>query len=366
MKLLALPDQKDAIPSLDGIRALSIGIVFLAHAGVSKLIPGGFGVTIFFFLSGFLITTLLTREWDRHGRIDLGGFYLRRFWRLMPPLLVCLAVCYALTAVGLADGILDPTAIASHLFYFNNYYMVYSADPQLVTDGLTPLWSLSVEEHFYAIFPLIFILTARGRFRIPHYIAALIVVLLWRTFHNVTLGSPEWSVYLLTDTRMDSLLYGCLLAVMHWRGAVPKLPGGRIAALLVMGLALGAIMVSIGIRADWFRSTLRYSVQGVALMVLFHYAVTQPRMPGFRLLNTALMRRIGLYSYNIYLWHYVVIRLMEKHGILADSFPLFVLAAGLVTLAISALVCHAIELPIRAARARHHRAATEALSPASV
>lgn len=352
MRILNLMVQKDAIPSLDGIRALSIGVVFLAHIGVSKLLPGGLGVTIFFFLSGFLITTLLTREWDRNGRIGLGAFYLRRFWRLMPPLLVLLAVCYLLTGTGVADGVLDPIAMASHLFYFNNYYMVYSADPQLVTDGLTPLWSLSVEEHFYAVFPLVFILTAQGRFRISHYIAALIIVLLWRTFRSAILGSPEWSVYLLSDTRIDSLLYGCLLAVMHWRGAVPKLSGGRWQASILIVLALAAILVSIGIRADWFRSTLRYSVQGGALMVLFHYAVTQPQMVAFRVLNTAPMRLIGIYSYNIYLWHYVVIRLMEKHGILTGNFPIFVIAAALMTLTISALVYHAVELPIKAARSR--------------
>src|ERR1700722_2069039 len=89
------------IPSLDGIRAISFFLVFFAHAGLgSIIIPGGFGVTIFFLLSGFLITTLLRLEFGRYRRISLGSFYLRRVLRILPPLYVVLALAIVLTSLG--------------------------------------------------------------------------------------------------------------------------------------------------------------------------------------------------------------------------------------------------------------------------
>jgi hypothetical protein len=93
-----------AIPSLDGIRAISVLIVVLAHSGLEALVPGGLGVTIFFFLSGFLITTLMLAENRRTGNINILKFYARRMFRLMPPLFISLAIAYCLTYVGLLSG----------------------------------------------------------------------------------------------------------------------------------------------------------------------------------------------------------------------------------------------------------------------
>jgi peptidoglycan/LPS O-acetylase OafA/YrhL len=93
-----------AIPSLDGIRAVSVLIVVLSHVGLGHVVPGGLGVTIFFFLSGYLITTLLLQEHARNGSIHVGRFYIRRFLRLAPPLMITLAVAYALVLSGLVPG----------------------------------------------------------------------------------------------------------------------------------------------------------------------------------------------------------------------------------------------------------------------
>src|SRR5262249_32843144 len=92
------------IPSLDGLRAISISIVLVSHAGYGSVVPGGLGVTIFFFLSGYLITTLLMDERERFHRIDIGKFYLRRMFRLFPPLLLTLVIAYSLVLLGLLDG----------------------------------------------------------------------------------------------------------------------------------------------------------------------------------------------------------------------------------------------------------------------
>src|SRR5215813_15558710 len=93
-KSTADASDKGVIPSLDGLRAISISIVLVSHAGYGSVVPGGLGVTIFFFLSGYLITTLLVDERERSGRIDIGKFYLRRVFRLFPPLVVTLIIAY--------------------------------------------------------------------------------------------------------------------------------------------------------------------------------------------------------------------------------------------------------------------------------
>ena len=117
------------IPSLDGIRAVSIAIVFFAHARVVPFLPGGFGVTIFFFLSGFLITTLFYREADKFGGIDLRNFYIRRLLRLSPPLFITLSLVYGLVALGFLKGVIRPEAIVSQALYFYNYYSILSSSP---------------------------------------------------------------------------------------------------------------------------------------------------------------------------------------------------------------------------------------------
>ena len=115
VKKTRIPDGQ--IPSLDGIRAVSILIVFLSHAGLGHLIPGGFGVTVFFFLSGFLITSLLIREYDRNGRISLPLFYIRRVLRLGPPILVTMLAGGLLVAAGVTEGTLHAPTLMSQVFF---------------------------------------------------------------------------------------------------------------------------------------------------------------------------------------------------------------------------------------------------------
>src|SRR5450631_4602017 len=116
------------IPSLDGIRAISFFLVFFAHAGLGEiLIPGGFGVTIFFLLSGFLITTLLRLEFARYRRISLGGFYLRRVLRILPPLYVTLLLAVALLSIGPGHRTIPFAGTLAQVLQVSNYYLIYSA-----------------------------------------------------------------------------------------------------------------------------------------------------------------------------------------------------------------------------------------------
>src|SRR5580698_832600 len=116
------------IPSLDGIRAISFFLVFFAHAGLGEvIIPGGFGVTIFFLLSGFLITTLLRLEFARYRRVSLGGFYLRRVLRILPPLYVTLLLAVALFGIGKGDPAIPVAGTLAQILQVSNYYLIYSA-----------------------------------------------------------------------------------------------------------------------------------------------------------------------------------------------------------------------------------------------
>ena len=346
------------IPSLDGLRAISILIVFMAHARLSPYLPGGFGVTIFFFLSGFLITTLFYREAERYGQIDLKAFYLRRALRLSPPLLVTLAITYTLVSLGLFLGKIDPLAIASQVFYFYNYYSVFVPDSTEGARGLNVLWSLAVEEHFYLIFPWLFLLLLSGRLQLVHLWLLLGAILIWRFVRLLVLGDDPYHIYMSTDTRFDSILYGAVLAVMNAKGVsarvFPTAPGRRNALLIVAMMVLAFCLVW---RNDVFRETLRYTLQGLALMPVFYYAVTRPDLPVFRPLNWAPMQLLGFYSYTIYLAHTVVL------GNLYNLYPMYgtpsyALIAGMICLLYAVAVNRFVEQPFRTIRRRLEPAGT--------
>jgi len=337
------------IPSLDGLRAVSILIVFAGHAGVSKLVPSGFGVTVFFFLSGYLITRLLMREYDRYARIDFGAFYLRRVVRLGPPLAVVLLVSAALVWLGLADGDMAPIAFLSQIFFFNNYYGIITGLGSV--NGLDLLWSLAVEEHFYLFFPFLFVLIASGRLSVRFLIGLTLAVLAWRFVHFVGFGSPEWVIYRSTDTRIDSILFGCLLALIE-PNLLARNPLSDRSVLLV---TLASVTVLVGvllIREPMFRATLKYSVQGLALMPIFFLSVHYNKLWFFKPLNWAWMRRLGLYSYTFYLIHYVIIQATIWPKFMPSSSWMFILACFVLSLAFSAAVFEFVEKPLKPLRSR--------------
>lgn len=340
------PANRSYIPSLDGLRAVSILIVFLSHVGFGHIVPGGFGVTVFFFLSGYLITMLLTREWDRYQRISQGAFYLRRFVRLGPPILITLAFSLILLGLGLVEGRFDLMTLLSQIFFFYNYYSLSVPDAGTV-DGLDILWSLAVEEHFYLLWPSLFIVMVRWGHEKWGVVLLLLAIPLWRTFRFYYWGDSEWSIYLSTDTRFDSLLYGCFLAVMTWRGLADRLfPCARWVRMGYIIGALAVLLVCLVVRDPAFRSTLRYSLQGLALMPLFHYAVTRPNDLIFRPLNWIWVRKIGQWSYTIYLVHFVIIKALIFNGVANQGEPVLVVLAAVLSIVYAATVYRWAEVPL--------------------
>lgn len=352
------------IPSLDGLRAVAILIVFIGHAGLGHIVPGGFGVTIFFFISGFLITMLLCREFDGYGTVSFKAFYIRRLLRLMPPLLCALGLGIVLVLSGIIQRDLDVPTLLSQIFFVSNYYIVYmDARP---IPGLGVLWSLAVEEHFYFIWPFVFVLFAQKRIGFSSLVVMTAAFLIWRCIRFFWLGSSEDTIYYLSDTRLDSLLFGCLLALLMWRGVLPANGhDSRFRRNVLLGSSVLLILGTLALRDPAFRSTLRYTIQGIALMPVFYYAVTWQRTLIFRPLNWAVFRMIGVWSYSIYLVHDMILKVLETHM----NTPLGLLGSGIagavLTLIYAAIVHEYVEKPSARLRRRFtgHAGASRATLP---
>lgn len=355
----------DYIPSLDGFRAISILLVFLSHVGLGSIVPGKLGVTIFFFISGYLITTLMLREYATRGTVSLRAFYLRRLLRLGPPLVLALGVALSLRAMNALDGPVDLPTLASQVFFYFNYFDIYGHS--LPIAGTFVLWSLSVEEHFYLIWPALFLLFAQRRLGLGWIAALAMAFLLWRIARVHLLSTPLDVFDTLTDTRLDSLLYGCALALVTERRLIPTAMDQSSlwrALLLAGGFAL--LMLSLVWRDPVFRVTLRYSLQGIALMPIFYYAISRPELALFRPLNWPWVRKIGVWSYSFYLIHAILlhglIKLMHPQPSGAGAF-VWALTGGALSLIYAALVNRHVEVPLARLRKRLYGHAS-ALDPA--
>lgn len=340
------------IPSLDGWRAVAAMMVVVGHA---QLIPGAltlFSVTLFFFLSGYLITTLMLDELERTGSLDVGKFLVRRLLRLTPPLAVTLGLSYLLAHLGWISGGTDPLGFASFLLYFHNYHHLAGSAPDSVPLGLGIYWSLAVEQHFYLVFPAIVLVFRRtGRFaRLPWFLACLCALVLgWRAYLWIADQVDFGRVYYATDTRIDSILYGCILALWQRRAAGP--PAGARGPLRDPWLAVGAVSLAVSflVRDMGFRTVAQFTLQGLALMPLFLCSVRFPGHFLFAVLNHRIMVRLGELSYSVYLVHFVVI--LNIHRLVADRVAGLVLSVAII-LAYALAMERFLEKPLLAVRRR--------------
>jgi peptidoglycan/LPS O-acetylase OafA/YrhL len=351
-----------AIPSLDGLRAISISIVLVSHAGYGSVVPGGLGVTIFFFLSGYLITTLLMDERERSGHINIGKFYLRRVFRLFPPLLVTLVIADSLVILGLLGGGVSWAGVLAQVLYFANYYGLFFDPGNTTAAGTGILWSLAVEEHFYMIYPAVLTgLLALGlsRQRIVVVLAIVcLAVLAWRMYLASQPDFETERTYYGSDTRIDSIVFGCLLALTaNPRSAKAGTSNPFLKPTSATLLAAAAIVMAMTIawRDVYFRETFRYSLQGLALMPVFYFAISYAARFPFTLLNHPWVARIGVYSYAMYLIHHVVINVIEKNAPwLATAKPLLVLVTFAIATLYAAILDICVDSYFRGLRKKLH------------
>lgn len=294
------------VHGLDGLRGCAVLIVLAAHFGLHNIVPGGFGVTLFFFISGFLITRLLLAESARDGRLALGSFYMRRLLRLYPALVVSVLAAYLLYPVF--GGSLSWEDMCAVLLYYANYYgntvgfMVGTMPEHGTFQTVGVLWSLAVEEQYYLLFPMLMLpLHSRPRLALRVFAGVAVACLAWRFWLDLQ-GLGE-RIYSSTDTRIDSILYGALLttalAVDHQRRFLNILQRKD-----VLVLSLLVLLSTFLIRDDWFRNTLRYSLQGLSLMSVVANVCFEGGLPWVqRLLDTRPFALIGAWSYSLYIFH---------------------------------------------------------------
>ena len=309
-----LPPAARHIPSLDGIRAVSFMLVFATHTGASTFISGDFGVTVFFFLSGFLITTLMRSEFDRSGSVNIRHFWLRRALRILPPFYVVALAATLMALILYPRGTVYAPAMTAELLFYANYWGIYGINREAPGTGV--VWSLAVEEQFYLLFPLLYI--SFQKLHVPRSGQAWLLwglcalILAWRCILVMAMHVDSTRIYIATDTRVDSVLFGCALAV--WNNPVLDEPTGSpgLWKFLLLPAALAALLICFLIQGIVFRETWYFSIQGAALTLVFIAAIRFHTWPLFRFLNWRPVVFIGTLSYSLYLVHDVLLRAVAR------------------------------------------------------
>lgn len=300
------------VPGLDGLRGVAVLLVVAFHVS-GRLLPfGGFvGVTTFFTLSGFLITRILIRERESTGRIDLKAFYIRRLLRLYPALILLLLVLPVLLfAAGDAQLHDYLWRAAASGFYFSN--LLQAGGHGLGV--LTHTWSLSVEEQFYLVWPILLIgLASVARGSRKHLVWSIAVCLAgalsWRVFAQVTFGFER--VYYAPDTNAFALLAGGLLGSIRTLRRMPAWFGWLSIASLV---ALAALRPPPGVDPDLMSGLVITLTPAVAVAVVWAAA------HGQKLLEFGPLKSAGVVSYGLYLWHDPLLKIhwggVENEGLM--------------------------------------------------
>jgi peptidoglycan/LPS O-acetylase OafA/YrhL len=342
-------------PALDGLRGLAVLAIIVYHTEIRGTHGTFLGVSTFFTLSGFLLTTITLADHRRTGRVAVGRFYARRARRLLPAALVTILVAGALTlAWGTSTQVANLRGDAlSALFYVGNWHLILDGQSYgaiFQTPSLyTHFWSLGIEEQFYLAFPLALALGLRAGRGSRRALAAGLVV--------IVVASTAWSAHLVgtaggidraffgTDTRIAELAVGCLLAL--WWARTPEVTGRAARALQGAGVAaLVAILVvwHVASRDDEFlyRGGLALYAVLSALVIL---AAVQPRGLIPRVLGVRPLVAMGAISYGAYLIHWplmVVIRQQTSFGAVGRLIVVLPL-----TIVLAAASARWVERPVR-------------------
>jgi peptidoglycan/LPS O-acetylase OafA/YrhL len=253
------------------------------------------GVSVFFALSGFLITRRLMEEWRAAGRISLGNFYIRRAFRILPPILVYLAAV-SLLGFGLHLIPMDRRQLAASLFFYRNYLTA----PVTQAWYTGHFWSLAVEEHFYLIWPVLlwWVGLRRARWLAP---AMALAVGIWRWVD----ARYDWIGRLdpalrgsvaRTDYRLDILLFGCALALL-WDDPRAQALWQRIGgSTMALGAAAAAVCCQVWTPPAYL------TLMAILMALLPAATVARPQSWLGRVLELPLLAWVGRMSYSLYIW----------------------------------------------------------------
>ena len=300
------PFEAGRIPSLDGLRAFSIALVMFAHVSGTRFFPsfvgarrdlGNIGVRIFFVISGFLITTLLLKELSAKGSISLKSFYFRRVLRIFPCAYAYIAVSAILTWLGwIALGTGDFV-----------HALTYTVNYELVRPWQTiHLWSLSVEEQFYLLWPMLLLwLGARRGIRMAAFVIVLAPLVRIGTWY--WLPSWEWSIGTAFQTNADALAAGCILAGVWGRlsssAAYLRFLNSKLFILVpASGVCAGVLLSSSDPRLVFVSYLLGQTVLNLSIALIIDRCVRYQSDLIGGLLNSRPLVFVGMLSYSLYLW----------------------------------------------------------------
>ena len=313
-------------PELDGIRALAILLVLAQHINLpSSTLAGMVGVNLFFVLSGYLITSLLIKEQDGTGRIDLRRFYERRVRRLIPALVAVLIATGALMAImGRLGDYIGPAAVS--FFYVSDIAKSIGYDLGYV--GHT--WSLAMEEQFYLLWPALLIFAPR-KWLAPLAIAGIIGAVALQ----LLLVPDNVLAHFRPDVRADAILWGCLIALIPV--AVPRW------AAAAAGIALFVVS---------FTFLWPYAIGLSSVLSAVFIAGAATLAP---ILSVRPLVRIGQISYGMYLWHALPVGLFEQQTLAGNVLAMAAVVA--ITIALALVSERWIERPFRRPSAQAQAAA---------
>ncbi len=345
-------------PGLDGLRGLAVLGVVLFHAGVPWAVGGYLGVSTFFTLSGFLITSLLLEEWEAAGRIDLRAFWIRRLRRLAPALVLTIGGVAAFAALVArsdqltsirGDGLAAMAYVANWRFAWDgqSYNDLFAAPSPLLHT-----WSLAIEEQFYVLFPLLAVAVLwrarRSRLALPVVVGGLAVASTVVTAARFDAAVDPSRLYYGTDTRAAELLAGCLLALA-------LRPGRRLQGAAGRGVAALGTVALLAVLVAWATvpqtSGLLYQ-GGLAVHAILTVAVLLAAVhpgPVRTVLSLRPLRALGLVSYGVYLYHWPVFLWLDPARTGLDGAALLALRSA-VTLALAVLSYRLVESPVRYGR----------------
>ena len=295
-------EKKEFLPSLNGIRALCIFLVIGSHADRSINFPeilkpywkflfnGGLGVNIFFVLSGYLITYLLIKEEAKNETISLGGFYKRRFIRILPIYITLLIVFAILQFFGIFY--FEPCAWLTSLTFTKNYGCGYWVDGHL--------WSLSVEEQFYILWPIIFRFSGK---KLRKYIAVsfLIVCPIIRVYYYRLNQNGLYSFSF--QSNADCLMWGCIGA-LYLKEIIDYLKNinQRVLRLGIVIVILLLWQLQNLFLLGWFTVPFFKTFVSICSVLAFISYTNFKDGNSFKILNTRFLNYIGILSYSIYVW----------------------------------------------------------------
>lgn len=341
--------DRSHLPALDGLRAVAALTVVVAHSEyLFHGVPGDLGVSAFFVLSGFLITRLLVREREQTGEVSLRRFYLRRTMRIFPAYYAFLAFSFALDAR--AGQAWSPALLGSAVTYTVNYFNAFNHHP---TTSIAHAWSLGVEEQFYLIWPMVFVLlAARGRRPLIAGVSLMaLAALAWRSWLTLGAHADVSYVYNAFDTRFDNLAVGCLLAlVVDYKLVVTAAESVARRAWFPL-LTLALLLVSRLAMPGGYHYSIGFTVDAVLVAVLIVQLLQLCQTRGWSWLEWRAVRYLGAISYPIYLYH-------QWGASIGRRFPLhepaIEFAAGvLATIALASGSYFIIERPFLKLKARY-------------